>query len=412
MKVERGAAIHSVRQIMTRHDVLIVGTRCAGAALAMLLARNGCKVLAIDRARFPSDTISTHFMWPRTTSFLAKWGLLDQLAGTGCPPIDRVTADYGPVAVSGRPSPVGGTQIMFSPRRTVLDLLLVEAARAAGAQTWEDTTFRELIWHDDRVVGARVQSRDGTIAEERARIVVGADGIWSSVARAADATTDVHRDSLTCGYYAYWGGVPTEGVEFYVRQGRDILVFPTHDGLTCIWAGRSRGEWSAYRANVEGTYREIIALAPDLARRLDRAQQASPFRGTSKLPNFYRRSFGPGWALVGDAAYHRDPLPGMGIGDAFLGAQLLADAIMEGAANDAGLGAGLAAYQSSFREKTMPVFEYTLRAAGLKDPTSMIPLYAKVAQSREETTRFMDVLAGTTDFKQFFTPSNISRLLA
>jgi len=398
---------------MAKYDALIVGTRCAGAALAMLLARAGCKVLAVDRAQFPSDTVSTHFMWPRTTSFLARWHLLEKLAATGCPPIERVTADYGPVAVSGRPSPVEGTDRMYCPRRTVLDLLLVEAARAAGAETQEGITFRELVREQDRVVGARLQDKHGKVSEQRADIVVGADGIWSPVARAAGAMTDIHHDSLTCGYYAYWAGVPTDGVEFYVRQGRDILVFPTHDGLTCIWAGRSHGEWGTYRASVESTYRDVISLAPDLARRLDSARQASPFRGTSKLPNFYRQSFGKGWALVGDAAYHRDPLPGMGIGDAFLGAQLLANAIAAGLAGGAlNLETNLTAYQSGFRERTRPVFEYTLRAAGLKDPSAMLPLYARVAQSREETTRFMDVLAGNTDFKQFFTPSNISRLLA
>jgi flavin-dependent dehydrogenase len=394
-----------------RYDVLIIGTRCSGGALAMLLARSGCKVLAIDRARFPSDTISTHFMWPRTTAFLANWGLLHKLAETGCPAIERVTADYGPVAVTGRPSPVDGTGIMYCPRRTVLDLLLVEAARAAGAETREATMFRELIWDGDRVVGARLQGANGKLAEERATLVVGADGIWSSVARAAGALTDIHHDSLTCGYYAYWAGVPTDGVEFYVRQGRDILVFPTHDGLTCIWAGRSHNEWSTYRTNVEGAYCEIISVAPDLARRLAPAQRASPFRGTSKLPNFYRQSFGKGWALVGDAGYHRDPLPGMGIGDAFLAAQLLANAITATTQN-ADFARELATYQSRFREKTMPVFDYTLRAASLKDPSAMLPLYAKVAQSNEETTRFMDVLSGTMDYKQFFTPSNISRLLA
>jgi 2-polyprenyl-6-methoxyphenol hydroxylase-like FAD-dependent oxidoreductase len=396
---------------MTRHDVLVVGTRCAGASLAMLLARSGHKVLAIDRAHFPSDTVSTHFLWPRTTSFLAKWGLLDKLAATGCPPIERVTADYGPVAVSGRPTSVDGTEVMYSPRRIVLDLLLVEAARAAGAETREGTTFRDLIWEAGRVVGARLQDKDGTVAEERATIVVGADGIWSPVGRAAGAATDIHHESLTCGYYAYWAGVPTTGVEFYVRPGRDILVFPTHDGLTCIWAGRCHVDWSTYRANVEGVYRDIIALAPGLARRLAAARQASPFRGTSKLPNFYRRSFGKGWALVGDAAYHRDPLPGMGIGDAFLGAELLANAIQAGLAGNSDLHDELGRYQAAFRERTMRVFEYTLRAAALKDPGPTIPLYAKIAQSPEETERFMDVLAGTTDFKQFFNPSNISRLL-
>jgi flavin-dependent dehydrogenase len=397
---------------MTQCDVLIVGTRCSGAPLAMLLARKGHKVIAVDRAQFPSDTVSTHFMWPRTTSLLQKWGLLEKLAATGCPAIERVTADYGPVAVSGRPGPVDGTEIMYCPRRTVLDAMLVEAARGAGAEIHESTTFREAIREGDRIVGAHVQDRDGHVADVRATVLVGADGVWSSVARAIDAVTEVHHDPLTCGYYAYWRGVPTEGVEFYVRAGRDILVFPTHDGLTCVWAGRSRSEWNGYRANVEGTYREIISLAPDLSRRIDRAEQASPFRGTSKLPNFYRQSFGQGWALVGDAAYHRDPLPGMGIGDAFLGAQLLADAIDGGLTGKTDLESALASYQSTFREKTRPVFEYTLRAAGLKDPSAMLPVYAKIAESSEKTRQFMNVLAGTVDFKQFFTPSNISRLLA
>ena len=108
---------------MARRDVLIVGTRCAGAPLAMRLARKGCDVLGVDRAQFPSDTLSTHFMWPRTTSFLAKWGLLDRLAATGCPVIDQVTADYGTIALHGRPSPVDGTAVMYSPRRIILDSL-------------------------------------------------------------------------------------------------------------------------------------------------------------------------------------------------------------------------------------------------------------------------------------------------
>jgi flavin-dependent dehydrogenase len=237
--------------------------------------------------------------------------------------------------------------------------------------------------------------------------------MWSPVGRAAGAATDIAHPSLTCGYYAYWDGVPTEGVEFYVRRGSDILVFPTHDGLTCIWAGRSRDDWDAYRKDVERTYHGIIGLAPWLAERLRYSRQVSPFKGTSKLLNFYRQSFGKGWALVGDAAYHRDPLPGMGIGDAFLGAQLLADALADGLAGDAErLDGALAGYQSAFRDRTMPIFEYTLKAASLKDPASAVPIYRKVAQSDEETTRFMDVLAGNIPFKEFFNPASITRLLA
>jgi flavin-dependent dehydrogenase len=397
---------------MTQYDALVVGTRCAGAPLCMLLARRGIKVLGVDRAHFPSDTISTHFLWPRTTSSLAKWGLLDELAATGCPPIRRVTVDYGPVAISGRPSAVEGTAIMFSPRRIVLDQLLVAAARRAGAEMRDAVTFRGLLWDGGRVVGAQLEDKSGTATECGATIVVGADGIWSTVARAANAATEIEHPSLTCGYYAYWSGVPTDGVEFYLREGRDILVFPTHDGLTCIWAGRSRKDWEIYRTNVEGSYRGVIDTAPDLADRLARAERATPFKGTSKLPNFYRRSFGAGWALVGDAAYHRDPLAGMGIGDAFLSAQLMADALIKGLGGQtAVLDSALSAYQAVFRDRTMPIFDYTVKAASLREPASAIPIYERIGQSDEETMQFMDVLAGNIPAKNVFNPQNIARLL-
>jgi flavin-dependent dehydrogenase len=397
---------------MASYDVIIIGTRCAGAALAMLVARAGHRVLAVDRASFPSDTVSTHFLWPRTTAFLAKWGLLDPLAATGCPAIERVTVDYGSVALVGRPSPVDGTAIMYCPRRIVLDQLLVDAARAAGSDMRQETTFRDVIRDNGRIVGVRLQPKDGGILDATARLVVGADGLWSPLARAVGAEADIQHDTLTCGYYAYWSGVPTDGVEFYVRHGRDILVFPTHDNLTCIWAGLSRRDWDAYHADVEGTYREVIGAAPGLAERVSRAHRATPFRGTAKLPNFYRHSVGPGWALVGDAAYHRDPLTGMGIGDAFLGADLLAAAITDGLADSgARLDEALAAYQVAFRQRTMAAFDYTVRAAGLDDPASALPLYARIARNADDTRGFMDVLGGALPFKSFFNPANLSRLM-
>jgi flavin-dependent dehydrogenase len=301
---------------------------------------------------------------------------------------------------------------MFSPRRTILDQLLVAAAQRAGAEMREAVTFRGLLWDNGRVVGAQLEEKNGSMSECSAPIVVGADGIWSTVARAANAATDIERPSLTCGYYAYWSGVATEGVEFYLREGRDILVFPTHEGLTCIWAGRSRKDWNLYRANVESSYLDVIATAPALADRLARANRVTPFKGTSKLPNFYRRSFGPGWALVGDAAYHRDPLAGMGIGDAFLSAQLMADALAGGLGGEPErLEATLSGYQDAFRESTMPVFDYTVKAAGLKEPASAMPIYARIAQSADETVRFMDVLAGNIPAKDVFNPPNIARLL-
>ena len=392
---------------MTNYDAIVVGARCAGASLAMLLARQGKRILVLDRAHFPSDTVSTHFMWPRTTAALARWGLLDALAATGCPPIDAVNLHFGDVQLRGRPQPVEGTSAMYCPRRTVLDKLLVDAARAAGAEVREGALVREVVREGDRVAGVRATLRDGTSCEARAPIVVGADGMTSTIADAVDAQVIRSHPSLTCGFYAYWQGVPTEGVEFYIRHERDVLVFPTHDGLTCIWAGRPIGEWPAYRADTEATY--LAGLDPSLLSRAQRGQRTTAFKGTHRLLNFFRDCAGPGWALVGDAAYHRDPLTGMGIGDAFLGAQLLAEALQRSDGGD--LDAELAAYREEYRERTTDAFDYTVSSAMLKDPAPQVPLYRAIAGRPEMTQHLMNVLGGSVSFRSLFNARTLAELL-
>ena len=378
---------------MAAYDAIVVGARCAGASLAMLLARRGRRVLALDRTHFPSDTVSTHFLWPRTTAALARWSLLDTLAATGCPTIDTVNMHAGSVAFRGRPEAVDDTAVMYCPRRTVLDKLLVDAAREAGADVREDAMVRDVIRDGDRIIGVR-----GDGFEERASVVVGADGMNTGIAGAVGAEMVRSHPSLTCGFYAYWSGVPTDGVEFYVRAGRDILVFPTHDGLTCIWVGRANDYWPIYRAYIEGQY--LDGLDAGLLERVQRGRRETPFKGTHRLPNFYRNCAGAGWALVGDAAYHRDPLTGMGIGDAFLGAELLAEAIDRGLESD--LDAALKVYQETLHEKTAAVFEYTLMSAALKDPEPQARLNRAIAADPDLTQRFMNVLGGSAPFRSLF----------
>ncbi len=388
-------------------DVIVVGARCAGASLAMLLARRGRQAIVLDRARFPSDTISTHFLWPRSTAALARWGLLKALAATGCPPIETVAFHAGPVALRGRPEAVDGTAAMYCPRRTVLDKLLVDAAREAGAEVREATLVREVVREGDRVVGVKAVDESGETIELRAPLVVGADGLNSSIAGMVGAAMSRSHPSLTCGFYAYWSGLPVDGVEFYLRQGRDILVFPTHDGLTCLWVGRANGDWSAYRADIEATY--LASLDPALRARVQCARRESTFKGTHRLPNFYRDCAGPGWALVGDAAYHRDPLTGMGIGDAFLGAELLADAVQRGLNDD--LDGALAAYQETLRDRTAAVFEYTLMSAALKDPEPQAALYRAIAAQPDTIQRLMNVLGGSASFRSLFNVRTMGALL-
>lgn len=378
---------------MPAYDAIVVGAGCAGASLALLLARRGRRVLVLDRARFPSDTASTHFLWPRTTAALARWGLLDALAATGCPPIETVNMQMGSVTMRGRPEPVDGTAVMYCPRRTVLDKLLVDAARDAGAEVREGTLVRDVVGDGTRIVGVR-----GDGIEEQASIVVGADGMNSGLAEAVGAAMSRSYPSLTCGFYAYWSSVPTDGVEFYLRAGRDILVFPTHDDLTCLWVGRSSDAWPAYRADIEGQY--LAGLDPSLLERVRRGRRETPFKGTRRLPNFYRDCAGRGWALVGDAAYHRDPLTGMGIGDAFLGAELLAAAIDRGL--DGNLDAALKSYQETLREQTAAMFEYTLMSAALKDPELQARLNRAIAADPDLMQRFMNVLGGSASFRTLF----------
>jgi len=394
------------------YDAIIVGTRCAGASLAMLLARKGLRVLGVDRAKFPSDAISTHFMFPRTTAFLENWGLLDRLAATGCPMIKTITLDYGPVRIRGIPDAVDGTSAMYCARRYILDPLLIEAARAAGAEMRETTTVRDLIWDAARAVGIRAIDEHGQSREARATIIIGADGLWSRVARAAQAPAEIDHPARTGGYFSYWAGVPTDGVEFYLRARREMLVFPTHDDLTCIWVGWPRDEFAAYSAAVETNYRATLALAPGLAARVKDGRRAAPFRGTNKLPNFYRRAGGEGWALVGDAAYHRDPITGMGIGDAFLGAQLLADAIAAALGGTAAFEQALGAYSAEFRARTHPVFQYTLRAAALDDPAPLLPFYAAIENDPEAVRRLLNVVAGIAGADTIFNRQNIARTIA
>ncbi|HSD78215.1 MAG TPA: FAD-dependent monooxygenase, partial [Solirubrobacteraceae bacterium] len=103
------------------YDAIVVGARCAGSPTAMLLARRGYRVLLVDRAAFPSDTMSTHLVHPPGVAALARWGLLDRLAATGCPPVERYSFDFGPVTIAGSPRPIDGIAHAYCPRRTILD---------------------------------------------------------------------------------------------------------------------------------------------------------------------------------------------------------------------------------------------------------------------------------------------------
>jgi 2-polyprenyl-6-methoxyphenol hydroxylase-like FAD-dependent oxidoreductase len=395
------------------YDVIVVGARCAGSPTAMLLARRGHRVLVVDRATFPSDTMSTHMIHAPGVAALRRWGLDGRVAATGCPPITTYSFDFGDFSLIGSPRPVEGNAVAYAPRRTVLDAILVDAAAEAGAEIREGFTVDGLLTEDGRVVGIRGHDRNGTRATERAAVVVGADGIHSLVAEAVDAPRYNEHPTLEAGYYAYWRGVPSTGFEVWIRPERSFATIATNDGLTCLVVTWPRSELVANRADVEGNYMRTLDLAPELAARVAAGERVTRIVGTGHLPNFYRRPYGPGWALVGDAGYHKDPCTAQGISDGFRDAGLLAGGLGEVLAGRALFDDAMAAYQRTRDEATSAMFELTLEFASLEPPPpEMAELLHASAGNQEAMDGFAGMIAGTLPVPEFLGPDNRARIMA
>jgi 2-polyprenyl-6-methoxyphenol hydroxylase-like FAD-dependent oxidoreductase len=389
------------------YDAIVVGARAAGSPTAMLLARKGYRVLLVDRASFPSDTLSTHYIHQPGIASLRRWGLLDRLVQTGCPPVGRMRFDVGPFALAAAPPPSDGVAEGYCPRRSVLDSLLLEAAAEAGAEVRTGVSVDELLFEDGGVSGVRIQG-----AEERARVVIGADGRNSFVARAVQAPEYDVRPGRTCAYYSYWSGAQTEGAELFPRDGRMIITGPTNDGLQIVVVFWPRDEFKAVRGDVEKSFREAVALAPSLAERLEAGERVDRFYGIGELPFWYRKPFGPGWALVGDAGYHKDPVTAQGITDAFRDAELLADALDAGSGGGRPLDDALGEYERARNEETRGLYELTYELASLAaPPPEQQALFGALRDNEEEAGRFFGVIAGTVRPDEFFAPDNLARIM-
>jgi flavin-dependent dehydrogenase len=390
------------------YDAIVVGARCAGSPTAMLLARRGHNVLVVDRAGFPSDTLSTHYIHQSGVACLERWGLLPRIVAAGAPGIRNYTLDVGPFALRGTPPPIGDVADAYSLRRTVLDQILVDAAADAGAEVRQRFPVDGLVTDGNRVTGIRSRGRT-----EHARIVIGADGLGSLVARGVGAPTYNDKGTLTCAYYTYWTGVEIDGVELYPRPGCMIVAAPTNDGQVVTIVLWPNAEFHAVRSNIEGRFLEALELAPGLAARLRRATRTERFRGTGRLPNFYRRPHGDGWALVGDAGYHKDPILALGISDAFRDAELLAQAIDAGLSGRAPLARALMEYERRRNELSAHGFQSTIDFARLQPPPpEMQQLFAALRDNPRDRDRLFGTFAGTVPPHEYFAPDNLARILA
>ena len=316
---------------MSSYDVAVVGGRIAGASTALLLARAGVRVILLDHGRRGSDTVSTHGLMRGGVLQLSRWGILPDVVAADTPPIHNVVfhyADGGDIDVMIKPN--RGVDALYAPRRHLLDRLLVDAAAAAGADVLHQATVTELIRDGaDRVTGVRARNPGSGEMSFPASLTIGADGVRSTVATEAKAPIIWRGNTASAVLYRYFTGLPVRGYEWAYGEGAAAGLIPTNDA-TCLFVSATPARMRSLRSSgAEHAFATLLAsAAPAFVDRVAEARHASGLRGWGGLPGYLRRSWGNGWALVGDAGYFKDPITTHGMTDALRDAELLSNAIV------------------------------------------------------------------------------------
>lgn len=402
-------------------DAIVVGARCAGAATALLLARQGHRVLIVDQAHFPSDVrLSTHLIWHAGVDLLDRWGLLQTLQDSGCPLLTDFALDMGGLVLQGKPP---GTRVgaAMAPRRVVLDQVLLDAAVAAGAEVRQGVTFEAVVREGDqpdgRVCGIRGRLQDGQPVQFDARIVVGADGAHSPVARAVGARDLVRHDKADGSYnlYAYFSGLPmasAASVEFHSAPERMAYAWGTHHGQTLVGMILPGRAPRVPQAEVEALFmREAQTHAPALAERVRQARLESDWTAAS-VGSHCREAAGPGWALVGDAGVTVDPITAAGISLALRDAELLAGLLHEGLSGQRTPDAALADFGPQRDLLSRPLHQFAQDMAQLQlPPPEMVAVFMALAGNQPQIDRYFGVFGQTVSPADFFDPANLRAIV-
>lgn len=297
------------------YDVIVVGGGCAGLAAAMLLARRSHEVLLVDRSTVPAEGMCAGTIAPPGLFLLEKWGLLGRLADypltSGLP---VVTADEGHSVTE--PSVIVPT--------SRVEEVLAEHARSAGVRIRERFTVKNVVWDADRVSGIVGFGEDGHAVCDQARVVVGADGRQSTVARTIPAFAVREEASRLCCYYAMWRGLEAPSAALHLLDDVSVAVLPVDGGLTSVLVARPIETWARYKRAPETSYGEGLARLPELAEKIGNATRSSRFFGTADMGWCVRQAAGPGWALTGEASRHAGGVFPRNLTHALIQAQLLA----------------------------------------------------------------------------------------
>ena len=394
----------TMQQINNAYDVVIVGARCAGAATAMLLAALGLRVLVFDKSRLGTDTVSTHALMRPAVLLLHRWGITDRLEEVGTPRITKTSFLYsderGSESVEVEIKPRRGVHALYAPRRTVLDRVLVEAARDAGADVRHGVQLLDLLRGEGgKVSGVAVKDEHGRRREVRSKLVIGADGRRSTVARLAGATPYVVGRHATVCAFGYFEGLPVDGNRWYFRPGMGAGAIPTNDDQTCLFASVPGGFAQGSVASRRRAFYEVIAeSAPDVAARLSGAKLDGKLRFFPGMRGFLRQPHGHGWALVGDAGYMTDPITAHGITNALRDADILARTIAEGDR--------LSRFQAARDDLSLKFFEISDRVASLDWDIQTVQRYHQMMS--EEMGREEDAIVAGFEQEPDRAPSPVA----
>jgi flavin-dependent dehydrogenase len=403
-----------------RYDVIVVGARCAGSPLAALLAREGVRVALVERATFPRDTFSSHVFETDALTFLAGLGLIEKLRATGAPLVGRTDTKVEDVELSMdlplRAGDVGG---MMSIRRNLLDPILAEAAAEAGADLRTGTEVRGLLEEGGRTVGVRVGEGDSE-TELRARLVVGADGRDSTVAKLRGARRYNVTPNQRLSYWAYFEGADMGPQPTFLthRWGdRFVLSIPTDSGLYEVLCWPEMSELESFRADPEGAFLAQARTCEPIADALASARRVGKVLGVVRWEGFFREASGPGWVLSGDAGHFKSPAPGRGIGDAFLQAESLA-AALTGVLGDSDEAIDRATARWG-RARDREFAEHYWLAGDLEEPGPVPAVLTEILRGLDERGRaglFLELLSHRKRPSQVLTPPRLlgatARLLA
>ena len=378
-------------------DVVVVGARCAGSASAIALASHGLRVVVLDKARFPSDTLSTHLLWPAGLVELQALGVLDAVTALGAPPMPIAYAFAGGIEVRADYTPVDGIAHAMCVRRTGLDAALVTRARALGADVREHTNVTDVVERGGRVVGVRYRDPDGT-HEVLASLVVGADGRRSTVAQLVGSAAPYRaRPSGRACYYGYWRDHADEwrSVAAQWREGGELgTAFPCDDGMVLVLLQPPVGRADEFAVDVETAYRQTIDKMPGLVDRLRGRELIGPVRSATDIESYFRRSSGAGWALAGDAGHFKDPVTAQGIRDALRYGRLLGDAVHDRLGDPDELDAALRRWERDRDRDCLEVYQWTNQLARGEPMSALeLELYRAAAQDPDLARELTDVFS-------------------